>query len=87
MCVWIRNGSGLFIGSGYRVVRNFVSFIMLIVIIGVVYFIFKDFKNNYAGKDKNVRIDNYDVLKISNEKSCKKEITKKEYLRKRKLVE
>lgn len=87
MCAWGWNGFRPFMGNGYGMIGYFISFIMLIVIIGVIYFIFKGLKNNDVRKKENVKTNNYDVLKILNEKLAKGEITEEEYLRKKKIIE
>ncbi|WP_129408413.1 SHOCT domain-containing protein [Marinitoga lauensis] len=87
MCEWGWNGFRPFMGGGYGMIGYFISFIMLIIIIGVIFLVFKSIKNNNEAKKREYgKINNYDALKVLNEKFAKGEITEEEYLRKKKII-
>ncbi|KAF2956236.1 SHOCT domain-containing protein [Marinitoga sp. 38H-ov] len=70
--------------GGYGLIGSFINFIFLIVFLVVIYFLIKKmfFNGNFEFKSN----EDYDVLKVLNEKFVKGEITEEEYLRKKELI-
>lgn len=87
---WGWSGFGPYGFGGYSLIGSFISFIFLIIFLVVIYFIVKKifFNGNFEFKNigKNNKNEEYDVIKILNEKLAKGEITEEEYLRKKELI-
>lgn len=76
--------------GGYSLIGSFISFIFLIIFLVVIYFVIKKifFNGNFDFKNisRSSKNEDYDVLKILNEKLVKGEITEEEYIRKKELI-
>ncbi|SHF05463.1 putative membrane protein [Marinitoga hydrogenitolerans DSM 16785] len=78
--------SGFFYGYG-GIIGSLIGFGFMILLVVIVYFLFKNlFKPNNL-KKSNVKTSNEDLLRILNEKFVNGEITEEEYMRKKKLIE
>ncbi|OQY10849.1 MAG: hypothetical protein B6I29_00610 [Marinitoga sp. 4572_148] len=86
MCAWDWMGFRPFMNGGYGIIGYFISFVMLLIIAGVIFFVFKVMNNDKAKKKEHIKVDNYNVLKVLNEKFVNGEITEEEYLRKKKII-
>ncbi|KLO22445.1 hypothetical protein X275_03550 [Marinitoga sp. 1197] len=75
-----------FYGYG-GIIGSLIGFGFMILLIIIVYFLFKNLVKPNNSKKSNVKTNNEDLLRILNEKFVNGEITEEEYMRKKKLIE
>jgi len=84
---WGWYGTGPFGFFGYGIFSFIIGFVFMILFFVLIYFLFKNLIKTHPRESNSKSNENeYEILKILNEKLAKGEISEEEYLRKKELI-